>query len=358
MQHPTTQVDTILRHPVAQFYSNKTRVRDDILAVTTNVKSLTPTWLNCNVNGMQEMLIVLSGTIPTYFRGATYQTPVHVIVPYNYPMGVPSIYVKPTPTMIVQPRHRYVNQHDGRVVNLPYLNRWNVRGCLVDAILAVQSVFNSAPPLYAKPASTVSWAQNQGRGGSNSSFHSFPSHQRPPARPHHQRNDSSLSQIKTMLVKQLSSSLSRDITQRFSKLQVEINKEFKAHADLSRREDAIQSGIVTLTKQKQELRDEKQKCERELKEIEDKLETLRNMDDPSKMIQPADVWSEQVFDLVASINAYDDLIFSVEDALENGVIELDKALRLVRQVARVQFMDKALAQKVFQAQKKRRSRVG
>ena len=308
-----------------------------------------------NVNGMQEMLIVLSGTIPTYFRGATYQTPVHVIVPYNYPMGVPSIYVKPTPTMIVQPRHRYVNQHDGRVVNLPYLNRWNVRGCLVDAILAVQSVFNSAPPLYAKPASTVSWAQNQGRNAFNNYL---PSHQRPPVRPTHQRKDSSLSQIKTMLVQQLSSSLARDITQRFSKLQVEINKEFKNHADLCRREDAIQSGIVTLTKQKQELSDEKQKCERELKEIEDKLETLRNMDDPSKMIQPADVWSEQVFDLVASINAYDDLIFSVEDALENGVIELDKALRLVRQVARVQFMDKALAQKVFQAQKKRRSRVG
>ena len=219
-----------------------------------------------NVNGMQEMLIVLSGTIPTYFRGATYQTPVHVIVPYNYPMGVPSIYVKPTPTMIVQPRHRYVNQHDGRVVNLPYLNRWNVRGCLVDAILAVQSVFNSAPPLYAKPASTVSWAQNQGRNAFNNYL---PSHQRPPVRPTHQRKDSSLSQIKTMLVQQLSSSLARDITQRFSKLQVEINKEFKNHADLCRREDAIQSGIVTLTKQKQELSDEKQKCERELKEIED-----------------------------------------------------------------------------------------
>ena len=303
---------------------------------------------------MQEMLVVLNGTIPTYHRGATYQTPVHVIIPYNYPMGAPSIYVKPTPSMIVQPRHPYVNQHDGRVVNLPYLNRWNVRGCLVDAILAVQTVFNTSPPLYARPASTVSWAQNQGRNNTSS----WPSSQTT-ARPvsHHARTDSSLSQVKKMLVQQLSKSLARDIPQRFSKLQVEINKEFKVHADLARREDAIESGIVTLTKQKQDLRDERERCERELKEIEKKLQTLREMDDPSKMIQPADIWSKQVFDLVASINAYDDLIFSMEDALENGVIELDKALRLVRQVARVQFMDKALAQKVFHAQKKRRSRA-
>jgi len=263
--------------------------------------------------------------------------------------------------MLIQPTHRHVNRHDGRVT-VNYLSRWNVRGCLVDAILAVQTVFNQSPPLYARPPQTVSWAQNQGRTNNSlgSGFSNWPGgnngggHQSS----HHSRGDSSLSQIKNMLVQQLSRSLASDIPKRFSKLQGEINKEFKAHAELSQREDAIKDGIVTLTKQKQDLRDKRDKCERELKEIDEKLKQLKEMDDPSKMIQPADVWSKQSFDLVASINAYDDLIFSMEDALENGVIELDKALRLVRQVARVQFMDKALAQKVFHAQKMRRSRRG
>lgn len=309
---------------------------------------------------MQELLIVLKGTIPTYHRGATYQTPVHLIIPYNYPMSAPTIYVKPTANMIIQSTHKYVNHHDGRIVNLPYLDQWNVRGCLVDAVLAVQSVFNAKPPLLARPMRPVAWAQNQSGGiqaanqypssGSHWSRHTTTNAAKPT-----QRQDDALAQVKAMLVRQLSQKLTNDIRKRFDSLRREINDEFKIHAKMSQRENAIKDGIVSLTSQKRDLAERRTQCEVKLKDIVSKLGTMEKLDDPSKMISPADVWSKQAFDLVATSNAFDDLIFSVEDALENGVIGVDEALRRVRQVARQQFMDKALAKRVFEAQRRHRN---
>lgn len=346
----------ILSNSSAQFYASKPRVRDDILVVTTNVTSLQPTWMACNINGMQENLIVLKGTIPTRHRGATYQTPIHVIIPYNYPMSAPIVYVKPTPNMLIQ-THRYVNKFDGRVVRLPYLDRWTVMGSLVEAILAVQQVFDQKPPLYAKPrGSNVTWANNHGVGAGAGAGGGF----RPDVNvagggQRHARADSSdgLDQVKTLLVQQLSMRLKNDIQKKFQQLQKEINEEFQVHTKLAQRKEAIKNGIVGLSRQKGELESLDKQFDADLKGAKERIEAISKLEDPCDMVSPADVWSKQAFDLVASINAYDDLIFSVEDALENGVIEIDEALLRVRQVAKQQFLDKALAKKVFEAQKRR-----
>jgi hypothetical protein len=72
-------------------------------------------------NGTSALLLILSGTLPVTFRGATYGFPVAVWVPYAYPREPPIVYITPSQDMVVRP-----GQHvsgDGRVYH-PYLAQW------------------------------------------------------------------------------------------------------------------------------------------------------------------------------------------------------------------------------------------
>jgi hypothetical protein len=72
-------------------------------------------------NGTSALLLLLKGTLPVTFRGATYGFPVAIWVPYAYPREPPIVYIDPSEDMVVRP-----GQHvsgDGRVYH-PYLAQW------------------------------------------------------------------------------------------------------------------------------------------------------------------------------------------------------------------------------------------
>jgi hypothetical protein len=72
-------------------------------------------------NGAAALLLLLKGTLPVTFRGATYGFPVAIWVPYAYPREPPIVYIDPSEDMVVRP-----GQHvsgDGRVYH-PYLAQW------------------------------------------------------------------------------------------------------------------------------------------------------------------------------------------------------------------------------------------
>lgn len=72
-------------------------------------------------NGSSALLLLISGTLPVTFRGATYGFPVAIWVPHAYPRESPLVYVTPSQDMIVRP-----GQHvsgDGRIYH-PYLAQW------------------------------------------------------------------------------------------------------------------------------------------------------------------------------------------------------------------------------------------
>ena len=72
-------------------------------------------------NGTSALLLLLSGTLPVSFRGATYGFPVAIWVPHAYPREGPIVYVTPAKDMLVRP-----GQHvsgDGRIYH-PYLAQW------------------------------------------------------------------------------------------------------------------------------------------------------------------------------------------------------------------------------------------
>lgn len=72
-------------------------------------------------NGTSVLLLLLRGTLPVTFRGATYGFPVAIWVPHAYPREPPLVYITPSQDMVVRP-----GQHvsgDGRVYH-PYLAQW------------------------------------------------------------------------------------------------------------------------------------------------------------------------------------------------------------------------------------------
>lgn len=72
-------------------------------------------------NGTSALLVLLAGTLPVTFRGATYGFPVAIWVPYAYPREPPIVYITPEQDMVVR-----AGQHvsgDGRVYH-PYLAQW------------------------------------------------------------------------------------------------------------------------------------------------------------------------------------------------------------------------------------------
>ena len=71
--------------------------------------------------GQTLQVIQVSGTIPVVFQGNTYNIPVAVWVPREFPTVPPVAYVVPTETMVVRP-NKHVDAA-GKIYHL-YLNQW------------------------------------------------------------------------------------------------------------------------------------------------------------------------------------------------------------------------------------------
>lgn len=100
-------------------------------------------------NGAHQELFTLAGTIPVNYRGTTYNIPVAIYFPQDYPYSPPMCYVRPTPDMMVKPA-RHVDT-SGRVY-LPYLTDWkNDTSDLLALIQVMIIVFSENPPVYQKP---------------------------------------------------------------------------------------------------------------------------------------------------------------------------------------------------------------
>jgi ESCRT-I complex subunit TSG101 len=88
-----------------------------------------------------------------------------------------------------------------------------------------------------------------------------------------------------------------------------------------------------------------------LKERESNLdrwvETHENKElDVDKMIEPEDAHSKQVLELLAEDNAIDDLVWVLGESLDKKTVDTESYLSRVRQLAREQFMKKALLLKL------------
>ena len=190
MDHSSSALDVLL----AQVrYEHRARVRDDVLAVLDDVRSLIPVLGTLIANdGAESRLLLLSGTIPIYFQAIQYNIPVDIFVPEAYPRQPPKIYVRPTANMIVHPNHAQVDKEG--MVYLPYLADWHAHAAagsldpssmggragfnLSELLVLVASVFSEHPPLFTRPPQQP--AQSATSFAVGSSVNAFNAQQRSP----------------------------------------------------------------------------------------------------------------------------------------------------------------------------------
>lgn len=102
-------------------------------------------------DGSESQLLLLAGTIPIVFQKATYNIPIDIFIPIQYPNRGPIVYVRPTQDMIVTPAHEHV-ESDG-LVKAPALANWSpMASSLLKLIQELQRIFGAKPPLFSRPA--------------------------------------------------------------------------------------------------------------------------------------------------------------------------------------------------------------
>ncbi|KAJ3074811.1 hypothetical protein HK102_005723 [Quaeritorhiza haematococci] len=133
-------------------YQQPDRVFADSDEVLSAFNGLTPkTDTYTHDDGRSLVLLCLHGTIPISFRGNTYNIPVALWIPRNYPMQPPTVFVTPTANMLIRPS-KHVDL-SGRVYH-PFLAYWHTRveSRISQFIKILQDIFAAEPPVYTKPS--------------------------------------------------------------------------------------------------------------------------------------------------------------------------------------------------------------
>ncbi|KAH8128892.1 UEV-domain-containing protein [Trichoderma asperelloides] len=138
-------------------YHDVNRTYGDVATVLARYPTLAPrTDVYTFPNGASSLLIHLTGTIPTLFRGTTYRFPISIWVPHAYPREAPLVYVTPTETMMVRPGQHVDPQ--GQVYH-PYLAGWGdfwdaiQKSSLNDFLSVLSDVFAKEPPVISRQQS-------------------------------------------------------------------------------------------------------------------------------------------------------------------------------------------------------------
>ncbi|TIA83902.1 hypothetical protein E3P94_01561 [Wallemia ichthyophaga] len=147
---------------VTTHYREQSRVSRDVCGLLEMNETLSPrTEVYTHDNGRSELLVNVYGTLPIQFRDATYNIPLSLWLPLDYPASPPWVYVVPTATMLVRAGH---GVESSGLVRSPYVFDWarKPEACnLVDLAYALRNSFEMFPPLYAKPVAHIGEEEQQ-----------------------------------------------------------------------------------------------------------------------------------------------------------------------------------------------------
>lgn len=139
-------------------YRYQDMAKRDISSTLSFYRNLAPklemyTYTDSQFHGQMKEMLTLSGTIPVNYRGTTYNIPVALYIPENYPYSPPLCYVKPTPDMTIK-QSKHVDG-SGRIY-LPYLSDWTQGSSdLLGVIQVMICIFGETPPVYQRPKNQI-----------------------------------------------------------------------------------------------------------------------------------------------------------------------------------------------------------
>ncbi|CAN0843621.1 Protein ELC [Linum grandiflorum] len=380
------------RGPSALPYNEDTKwlIRQHLLALVTSYPSLEPKTATFTHNdGRSVNLLQADGTIPMMFQGVTYNIPVIIWLMDSYPRYPPCVYVNPTRDMIIKRPHAHVNPSG--LVSVSYLQNWIYPSSnLLDLIRELSSVFGRDPPLYAQrrpnsnpnhnlnpipspsPRPSQSYASDPSNLSHASSFGSVtgPGHgpyQRPMARPYPpspygsggatparpQQTDDAAEVFRRNAINKIVEMAHGDMLQLRKTREAEMEGLFSGQAELRRREEDLNRGL-------KELQDEKEGLEAQLqvvlmnsdvveawvRENEGKVKGNLGEVDVDGAFECMDSLSKQMLECTAADLAIEDVVYSLDKAVQEGAVPFDQYLRNVRFLSRDQFFHRATGAKV------------
>ncbi|CCO28069.1 Tumor susceptibility gene 101 protein AltName: Full=ESCRT-I complex subunit TSG101 [Rhizoctonia solani AG-1 IB] len=137
-------------------YPQKDQIYNDVDATLAAYPTLRPKNDVYTFNdGRAQLLLCVHGLIPITFRQATYNIPIAIWLPLEYPRLPPLVYVVPTSEMLVKSSK---NVDPSGECTFDYLDNWRRKseGCNLRALIEVmQENFSREPPVYAKPKNTA-----------------------------------------------------------------------------------------------------------------------------------------------------------------------------------------------------------
>ncbi|PKU76349.1 protein ELC-like [Dendrobium catenatum] len=342
------------RGPYALPYAEETKwlIRQHLVSLIEAYPSLHPQTSSFTHNdGRTVNLLQADGTIPIVFGNVFYNIPLSIWLIERYPLSPPSVFLNPTPQMVVKANHPHVDRSG--CVHVPYLQNWVYPSSnLVDLVRSLSQIFSNDPPLFSR--------QNP---NSNPPPNPIPS---PSPPPNASRFFSSLSPYASRLqgrltedanevfrrnaINKIIEAVHADIAGLHKAREAEIEGLFAIQAELRRREQELACGI-------REMLEEKEGLEQQLRLV------LMNMDllegwvrqnegkwphefDVDNVFQPADVLSRQLLECTAADLAVEDTIYSLDKAMQEGSIPSDMYLKNVRALSREQFFHRALETKL------------
>ncbi|XP_024518557.1 protein ELC [Selaginella moellendorffii] len=382
-------LNSVLSRPNALPYEEEVKwsIRQHLVNVIQHFPGLQARTAGFTHNdGRQANLLQADGTIPMYYQDVKYNIPVTIWLTEPYPRKPPLVYVSPTRDMIIKPRHRLVDASG--MVSVPYLQQWVFpRSNLVELVQNLSLHFGHDPPLYSRPSTPVPspqqqqqqqlQQQTQPQQQPQQPFHGmnpiYSSNSPPPTSaapipyppPYYQqqqqqqqpstRTEDPASVFKRNAVNTLVARVQQDVVSLRSSFEVEMDELFSVQASLNKRAEQ-------LGKHLQELQHEKEGLEQQLQLLltnTDVLETwLQSNDGPNasgdmnidEAFEPCDVLSRQMLEASAEDLAIEDVLYSLDKAVQEGVITAEVYLRHVRMLARDQFFYRATSAKVRTAQ--------
>ncbi|XP_021895445.1 protein ELC-like [Carica papaya] len=361
--------------------SSKYQIRKhllDLIAVYPSLEPKTSTFTHND--GRTVNLLQADGTIPMPFQGVTYNIPIIIWLLDTYPIHPPCVYLNPTRDMIIKRPHPYVSPSG--LVSIPYLQNWVPPSSnLLDLARNLSAAFSRNPPLYSqrRPQTPPAFTPSSSGYGSveQSPSPARPPHalvQQPPRvfppspygagriqqqqqQHHHHATDDAAEVYRRNAMNKIVNMAHGDLVAMRKAREAETEGLLSAQAALKTREEEINKGL-------KEMQDEKEGLEQQLqlvlmntdvleawvKENEGKTKNFGDMSVEDNAFECMDTLSKQMLDCTAADLAIEDVVYSLDKAVQEGAVPFDQYLRNVRLLSREQFFHRATAAKVRAAQ--------
>jgi len=395
-QHPSEQVADQLRC-LGGVYNDPPRVSRDASSLLTSrigchLRPKRSSYVKLTDGTSLPPVLSLDGTIEIIYRTSTYNIPIELHFPPRYPLGPPVIFVRPAASMMIKPNHRHVGP-DG-MVYMPSLHLWDRNGShLINCVKTMSDLFGVDPPVFAKPTgggapsirqsasstgklgrSVLSSAVKFGRScgisldssGPPSYNESVSNEERiaieaaeantalETARAADREEESE--RLKTKEIRYHLNADAREIIHlRYDELRNDIHgsdRDTRALQTVARQTTYLRSVRGELEKWNRKIDVDNTKLKEFLVIIEEESDRRKDGRDEiaiiDAMVQPVDPTSGQMLRLSAENAAINDALYHLDRGLVAGALEMGKHQKLVRRLAKRQFMVKALLLKIGQ----------